>query len=287
MMPIANQFNSTIVYRKNSIEQRLILIGILVVLIAACNPDQREEDDIPPPLYSQPQTVPINLQEGYSFNTVTGDSVQTLINSVGDTVKTGVPIPAAGRLINPEGKVVPVGKPKVVKASSNVHPISEKLIVIPVDENKLKKFTPGKDSSSFVLINSKGDTIPTGIPIPAKGKIVPCIEPRSIQALPMRMKDNTIFDIQYLDVDQGMSSSYVWSILEDNGGNLWFGTDAGGVTRYDGKSFTHYTEKEGLSDNSIRSILEDKSGNLWFGTYEGGVSRYDGKSFTHYTEKEG
>ena len=59
------------------------------------------------------------------------------------------------------------------------------------------------------------------------------------------------------------------------------------MSRYDGKSFTHFTEKEGLSNNSVKSILEDKSGNLWFGTYGGGVSRYDGKSFTHFTEKEG
>ena len=58
------------------------------------------------------------------------------------------------------------------------------------------------------------------------------------------------------------------------------------MSKYDGKSFTHFTEKEGLSDNDVTSILEDKSGNLWFGTY-GGVSKYDGKSFTHFTKKEG
>jgi serine phosphatase RsbU (regulator of sigma subunit) len=76
-------------------------------------------------------------------------------------------------------------------------------------------------------------------------------------------------------------------MLEDKSGNLWFGTDGGGVSKYDGKSFTHYTDKEGLSNNTVRSMLEDKSGNLWFGTNGGGVSKYDGKSFTHYTDKEG
>nr|MDQ3048422.1 SpoIIE family protein phosphatase [Bacteroidota bacterium] len=86
--------------------------------------------------------------------------------------------------------------------------------------------------------------------------------------------------------NEGLSNNTVLSILEDKIGNLWFGTNVGGVSKYDGKSFTNYTDKEGLSNNTVLSILEDKSGNLWFGT-DGGVSKYDGKSFTHYTDKEG
>jgi ligand-binding sensor domain-containing protein len=45
------------------------------------------------------------------------------------------------------------------------------------------------------------------------------------------------------------------------------------VSRYDGETFIHFTEKEGLSNNIVRSILEDSSGNLWFSTDGGGVSR--------------
>jgi serine phosphatase RsbU (regulator of sigma subunit) len=41
------------------------------------------------------------------------------------------------------------------------------------------------------------------------------------------------------------------------------------VSKYDGKSFTHYTDKEGLSNNTVLSILEDKSGNLWLGKEKG------------------
>ena len=82
----------------------------------------------------------------------------------------------------------------------------------------------------------------------------------------------------------GLSSNYIMSILQDKKGNLWFGTDDGGVLKYDGKSFIHFTDKEGLSSNTVLSILQDKSGILWFGTDEGGVSKYDGKSFTHFTD---
>jgi hypothetical protein len=75
-------------------------------------------------------------------------------------------------------------------------------------------------------------------------------------------------------------------MLEDKAGNLWF-ADYCGVSKYDGKTFSHFTEKEGLSNVDIFSILEDKRGNIWFGTFRGGVNKYDGKRFTHFTDKEG
>jgi signal transduction histidine kinase/streptogramin lyase len=86
---------------------------------------------------------------------------------------------------------------------------------------------------------------------------------------------------------EGLSNNFVTSIIEDKNGHLWFGTNGGGVTKYDETSFTHYTKKEGLSSNIVNSILEDKNEHLWFGTDGGGVTKYDGASFTHYTEKEG
>jgi Ca2+-binding RTX toxin-like protein len=77
-------------------------------------------------------------------------------------------------------------------------------------------------------------------------------------------------------------------------GNLWIGSDGGGVCKYDGKTFTNFTKKQGLSNLTVFSIIEDKMGNLWFGTYGSGVSKYEPSikegqvgTFTHYTEKEG
>ncbi len=84
-----------------------------------------------------------------------------------------------------------------------------------------------------------------------------------------------------------MKNAVIRSLLKDKNGNLWFGTYGGGVTKYDGKSFTHFTEKEGLTNNHVISILQDETGSLWFGTDFGGVSKYDGKNFTNFTEKEG
>jgi len=87
----------------------------------------------------------------------------------------------------------------------------------------------------------------------------------------------------YFKTERDMSPA----MLQDKSGIIWFGSYGGGVFKYDGKSFTHFTTKEGLSNNIVVSIKQDKSGALWFGTFGGGMSRYQDKSFTHFTEKEG
>ncbi|MCC5942231.1 MAG: response regulator, partial [Balneolaceae bacterium] len=61
----------------------------------------------------------------------------------------------------------------------------------------------------------------------------------------------------------------------------------GGVSVFDGESFSHYTVNDGLSNNEVISIMEDRSGNIWLGTEGGGVSVFNGESFTHYSENEG
>jgi ligand-binding sensor domain-containing protein len=67
--------------------------------------------------------------------------------------------------------------------------------------------------------------------------------------------------------------------LQDKKGNLWFGTGAEGVYKYDGKLFTQFTVKDGLSNNCVWSMMEDKTGNIWFGTTDG-ICCYDGKQIS-------
>jgi len=281
------KFFSTIVYRKSNVIVWLICFGLFPNLISSCDPDQKKEDNLPSPIYSLPKTIKLNVQGGYTFNTITGDRIQALINSAGDTVRTGISIPTKGTSIMSEYKVRAIGNPYVVKINSNVSSIIKEPVEIVVDINKLRKSIPGNGSSFFILKNSKGDTIPTGIAIPAIGKVQSFILPEPIQALPFRLKDNANYDIQFLDANQGMNSPYIWTVFEDKRNNLWFGTDGGGVSCYDGKTFTHFTEKEGFSNSGVRSIMEDKLGNLWFSTYGSGVIRFDGKSFTHYSDQNG
>ncbi len=91
---------------------------------------------------------------------------------------------------------------------------------------------------------------------------------------------------QNFSVVDGLAHNSVGSMVEDRTGQLWFGTQ-GGVSRYDGQTFTNFTTKDGLAGQWIYFILEDRAGQLWFGTTEGGVSRYDGKTFTNFTAQDG
>ena len=76
------------------------------------------------------------------------------------------------------------------------------------------------------------------------------------------------------------------SMIEDKVGNMWFATMGFGAFKYDGSTFTQYTEKDGLTNNSVDHIMEDSNGNIWFGTRHGGLSRYDGMTFTNYTSND-
>ncbi|MBO9699535.1 MAG: histidine kinase [Sporocytophaga sp.] len=101
---------------------------------------------------------------------------------------------------------------------------------------------------------------------------------------------NTVFSQQYnfrnFSVEDGLAQSQVYSISEDNNGNIWFGTRGGGLSCFDGINFRNITVQDGLSNNYVRTILKDNSGNLWIGT-DKGLSKYDGIKFINYTEKQG
>jgi ligand-binding sensor domain-containing protein len=78
----------------------------------------------------------------------------------------------------------------------------------------------------------------------------------------------------------------VSAICRADDGSLWFGTRYGGVSRYDGKMFVNFTEKDGLAYNDVRAICCAPNGNLWFGT-QNGVSRYDGEKFVTFRTEDG
>lgn len=102
--------------------------------------------------------------------------------------------------------------------------------------------------------------------------------PQPTPAEQPRYKDNAITNVKYLDMNQGLSSSYVFTSIIDKYGFLWLGTFNGGLLRYNGHSFINFTINHGLPDNSVRSLLEDSKGRIWIGTAGSGIVIYDGHS---------
>ncbi|MFC1509120.1 two-component regulator propeller domain-containing protein, partial [Candidatus Omnitrophota bacterium] len=81
-------------------------------------------------------------------------------------------------------------------------------------------------------------------------------------------------------------NNFVRALDIDNNGVLWCGT-LGGVSSFDGATWTTFTEKDGLARNYVISCAVDNNNVKWFGTYESGVSSFDGRIWKTYTSDDG
>jgi ligand-binding sensor domain-containing protein len=126
---------------------------------------------------------------------------------------------------------------------------------------------------------------------------------------------------------EGLANEYVFAVGIDRAGQKWFGTNAGGVSRYKDGKWKTFFPMHGLADYWIYAFAEQKSGDFWIGTWagvnrldpktgkfstyvkelvnewvygiavdaldrvwfgtEGGVTMYDGKAWTSWTHKDG
>lgn len=86
------------------------------------------------------------------------------------------------------------------------------------------------------------------------------------------------YNITHYTTNNGLSQNYVYCLLQDSKGFMWFGTRYG-LNKFDGYSFTHYInkpfEKNSISHNTILHLLEDKNGMIWIATGGGGLCRYN------------
>src|SRR5690606_34405921 len=94
------------------------------------------------------------------------------------------------------------------------------------------------------------------------------------------------FHFKNYSLEEGLSRSGVYHILQDKAGFLWVGTEGGGACVFDGKTFTSYNRQNGLASENVRIIFEDDRGVLWFGT-DHGLSYFNGKKFFSLSTEDG
>jgi ligand-binding sensor domain-containing protein/two-component sensor histidine kinase len=267
------------------LKKKFFILSVPVLLLTGCRSDSVNNQDEPYFLNPAPITVPLNTAGGYILNQFSGDTIETIVNEKHEKVNTGTPLSLLPGTRLPEKllvkKITRAGRGKQSFIRNNVLQVTEAVSSFPLDTTRLKKVKRTVDADT-----AAGGKNKTGIPLPITGKKIKVKESLPVKALPMRSKDAATTHIQFLDVEQGLSYSYVYAVHEDKLGNLWFGMDGTGVVKYDGIHFYNYTEEEGLCNNIVTSIIEDSKGQLWFGTY-GGVTMYDGSYFTNYTRNEG
>ena len=84
----------------------------------------------------------------------------------------------------------------------------------------------------------------------------------------------------------GLANEYVFAVGLDRAGNKWFGTNAGGVSRYKDGQWKTFFPMHGLADYWIYSFAQQKNGDFWIGTWAG-VNKVDGKTgkFSTYVKE--
>ncbi len=94
-----------------------------------------------------------------------------------------------------------------------------------------------------------------------------------------------------LGTKEGLANDTVNAILQDRGGQMWFGSN-GGISRFDGHSFVTYRPRfdgRSFASSRVLALLQDSTGLMWIGTDGGGVSSFDPDSgvFVTYGSEKG
>jgi ligand-binding sensor domain-containing protein len=89
------------------------------------------------------------------------------------------------------------------------------------------------------------------------------------------------------DINVAYNPNYIVSLAVDREGVVWAGTWGGGLSRFDGKTWTHYTVTEGLPGNHVFMLHVDPKGVLWIGTNNGLAKMKPGGGWDILTTNEG
>jgi signal transduction histidine kinase len=78
--------------------------------------------------------------------------------------------------------------------------------------------------------------------------------------------------VQRLPVTDPLATASVLALMEDREGNLWVGTETGGLHILRDQRFRTIGVREGLSSDATTTVVEDNAGTLWVGTSGGGLN---------------
>jgi serine phosphatase RsbU (regulator of sigma subunit) len=83
----------------------------------------------------------------------------------------------------------------------------------------------------------------------------------------------------------------IYAINGDRNGNIWIGTNKGGLLKYDilTNQFKTFTTKDGMGSNQVYSIFRDSKNRMWFGCLSGNLTMLEpgGINFKTFSNKEG
>lgn len=87
-------------------------------------------------------------------------------------------------------------------------------------------------------------------------------------------------------IRDGLPANPVQAIAEDSQGDIWAGTDGGGLACLHDSKWSSFSKTNGLPSNIVSSLAADSDGVLWVGT-SSGLARFHAGKWTRYGKKEG
>ncbi len=82
----------------------------------------------------------------------------------------------------------------------------------------------------------------------------------------------------------GLGNSWVSGIAISSAGKIYFATNGGGLTIFDGATRqTLNTSNSAIPSNYLTAVAVDKNKRVWVGTYGAGVARLDGDAWTKFS----
>lgn len=108
--------------------------------------------------------------------------------------------------------------------------------------------------------------------------------------------DGYKFEVVYNEPNNSgsISNNYIYCAALDEEGNIWLGTNGGGLNKYNPKTnfaerfLYNFNDNNSLSANIVRSIAIDNDQNVWIGTEGGGLCRFNPRKnlFTKYFQSK-
>ena len=86
--------------------------------------------------------------------------------------------------------------------------------------------------------------------------------------------------IDRFPVTDPLATASILSILEDHEGNIWVGTETGGLHILRDERFRTFGSRDGLSSDAATTVVEDNAGMLWVGTGGNGLDAISRKGST-------
>ncbi len=110
----------------------------------------------------------------------------------------------------------------------------------------------------------------------AEGSLWVSAEGQGVWKIPITLDEQRVRDLRTFTVENGLNYNTVRAIRVDREGNVWFGTNGGGLSVYLGGLFEWSAHSENPEVLAVWSMVIDDDGIMWMGT-DGGLVRYTRK----------